>query len=126
MAVETIPTLPSRDLEATAAFYAPLGFAEIARWPGERLILRHDLGIELHFWCNPDEDPTTNEVACYLRFSTATEARALYDDWAATGVPTRGIPRLIPPRETDYGLLEWTLQDPDGTLVNVGGFLAED
>lgn len=122
MGVTSIPILPSRDLDATAAFYAPLGFAAPGRWPGY-LILTHPTGVELHFWEHPDEDPLTNDVACYLRFDTADEVRALHEAWAGTGLPGHGVPRLVAPQATDYGLLEMALVDADGSLVRVGGTL---
>jgi catechol 2,3-dioxygenase-like lactoylglutathione lyase family enzyme len=50
--VQTIPILPSPNLDETAAFYAALGFEEHGRWANEYLILiRSEDGIEFHFWC---------------------------------------------------------------------------
>jgi hypothetical protein len=114
-----IPILPSADFDATAGFYAPLGFAERGRWPGEYLILRRTDGTELHFWSKKDLDPARNDAGCYIRFAAAEGARALHESWAA--VDPR--PRLHPPRETDYGLLEFALIDPHGNLLRVGGAL---
>lgn len=120
MGVTGIPILPSRDLDATAAFYAPLGFTVPGRWPGY-MVLAHGSGMELHVWLHPDEDPLTNDVACYFRFDTAAEVRELHVAWAATGLPGQGVPRLLPPAETDYGLVEVALVDADGSLVRLGG-----
>jgi hypothetical protein len=42
------PILPSRDLEATSAFYERLGFSRSGFWPAQYLIVtRWDIG--LHF-----------------------------------------------------------------------------
>jgi hypothetical protein len=42
------PILPSRDLEATSAFYERLGFSRSGLWPAQYLIVRRwDIG--LHF-----------------------------------------------------------------------------
>jgi hypothetical protein len=118
MSAKTIPILPSKQFDETAHFYAALGFAETGRWPNEYLILRRDDGIELHFWSNPKVDRATNDVACYVRFDTAAEARALYGGWVSS-VPAGG--RLAPPTSTDYGLVEFALIDPHGNLVRIGG-----
>lgn len=70
MAVRTVPIVPSPDLDATGAFYEPLGFAVVGQWRDEYLIVEHPNGIELHFWFNPAEVPATNDVACFIRFDT--------------------------------------------------------
>jgi hypothetical protein len=118
MSAKLIPILPSKSFDESARFYAALGFSETGRWSGEYLILVHEDGLELHFWSNPKVDRKTNDVACYIRFDTAAEARALHDAWApnvALGA------RLDPPTETDYGLTEFALIDPHGNLLRVGG-----
>lgn len=117
----TIPILPSDNFDATADFYTLLGFAELARFPGEYLILEHPTGIELHFWATPTVDPARNESACYVRFPTAAEARLLHKIWASGEQPDAG--RIVPPTTTDYGLLEFAVQDPHGNLVRIGGVL---
>ena len=120
VAATTIPVLPSRSFDDTAAFYARLGFAEQARYPGEYLILSHRLGIELHFWSKPGLAPAATDTGCYVRFATAAEARELHDEWAAVGLDAH---HLLPPEETDYGLLEFAVLDTDRNLVRVGGVL---
>jgi hypothetical protein len=74
--------------------------------------------LELHFWSNPTVDRKTNDVACYIRFDSAAEARALHDAWAPNVAPGA---RLDAPVETDYGLTEFALIDPHGNLLRVGG-----
>ena len=120
MPATTIPIFPSADFDVTAQFYSALGFAERSLWPGKYLTLSGPHGIELHFWFNPKVARSTNEVACYVRFDTADEARALHTQWQ----PHVTAPaRLDPPRSTDYGLLEFALIDPHGNLLRVGGRL---
>jgi catechol 2,3-dioxygenase-like lactoylglutathione lyase family enzyme len=114
-----IPTLPSRDLGATAAFYGGLGFAVESRFGDEYLVLVRD-GLELHFFGCPGVDPATTIAGCYLR---VRDADAFHEAFAAAGVPrgTRGAPRLQgPPQDTDYGLREFALVDPDGNLLRIG------
>jgi hypothetical protein len=118
MSAKTIPILPSRNFDETSRFYAPLGFQERGRWPGEYLILQRDDDIELHFWSKPEVDRAINDVACYIRFASAAEARSLHDQWAPH-VPSEG--RLNPPIDTDYGLLEFALVDLHGNLLRIGG-----
>jgi hypothetical protein len=121
MPLKTIPILPSGNFDETAPFYARLGFVERGRWPEEYLIIkRPGDDLELHFWYNASVDPKKNDVGCYVRWDTAEEARALYDEWAGADVKPG---RLTPPTETDYGLLEFALIDLHGNLVRVGGSL---
>ena len=118
MPPKTIPQLPSSNFDETANFYERLGFREGARWPGEYLILLRDAdGIELHFWSGR-VDPLKNDSSCYVRFDKADEARSLHTEWAAAGLPADGLRDLV---ETDYGLLEFALVDPDANLIRVGG-----
>jgi hypothetical protein len=116
----TIPILPSPDFDETMGFYSTLGFAERSRWPDTYLTISDDRGIELHFWSNDGVDPKTNDVACYVRFTSERVARALHDEWAGLDLAPG---RLHPPRATDYGLLEFALVDPHGNLVRIGGNL---
>ena len=118
MRAKTIPILPSSNFDETSGFYAPLGFAQKGRWPGEYLLLERDDGIELHFWSKAELERATNDVACYIRFESAAEARSLHDEWAPR-VPSGG--RLNPPVDTDYGLLEFALVDLHGNLLRIGG-----
>jgi hypothetical protein len=117
--MKMIPILPSGDFDATEHFYRPLGFVEAGRWANEYLILqRSSDDFELHFWFKPDVDPMTNDVACYVRFETAQEARSLYEEWQRIDL-NRG--RLHAPQKTDYGLLEFALIDGHGNLLRIGG-----
>jgi catechol 2,3-dioxygenase-like lactoylglutathione lyase family enzyme len=116
------PILPSRDLEASAAFYARLGFAEAGRWPEEYLIvMRGEVG--LHFFFAPDVDPFASIAGCYLYVS---DADALFAEWAALGLPDAGIPRLHgAPEDSEYGLREFAAVDLDGNLLRIGSVIAE-
>jgi catechol 2,3-dioxygenase-like lactoylglutathione lyase family enzyme len=112
---DAIPTLPSRDLDATAAFYGALGFTAGDRYPDYLEIWRDD--VELHFFVHADLDPARSDHGCYLRVS---DAEAVYDEWAEVGLPADGIPRLTMPADTDYGMREFVLVDADGSLLKVG------
>jgi catechol 2,3-dioxygenase-like lactoylglutathione lyase family enzyme len=122
MGPQTIPILPSSDFDATAGFYTRLGFEERGRWPQEYLLLaRPGVPFELHFWFAGPFDPKKNDFSCYVRWDTAAEARALYDEWAAIELDDG---RLTEPQATDYGLLEFALIDPHANLIRIGGRIA--
>jgi catechol 2,3-dioxygenase-like lactoylglutathione lyase family enzyme len=111
------PILPSRDLAATSAFYERLGFEEVGLWPGEYLIvMRSEAG--LHFFHSPSSDPYRSDAGCYVYVE---DADSLHAEFSRLDLPREGIPRLHgPPSETDYGLREFALVDPDGNLLRMG------
>jgi catechol 2,3-dioxygenase-like lactoylglutathione lyase family enzyme len=116
MANRATPNLPSRDLQATSAFYTRLGFAEEyldAGW----LILTRD-GATLEFFPFADLDPATNSFSCCLRLD---DVDAFFETCRAAGLPvtTRGWPRLHPPRLEESGLRIGALIDGDATLLRL-------
>ena len=124
MGAVTIPILPSANFDATNAFWSRFGFAELGRWPAEYLILgHHGLGIELHFWHDPDVDRWTNNVGCYVRFATPGEARACRSAWDDVEVPAPGHLGPIVAGPTP-GAVEFPVIDVHGNLVRIGGFPA--
>jgi catechol 2,3-dioxygenase-like lactoylglutathione lyase family enzyme len=111
----TIPVFPVRDIQRTADFYGPLGFAEDDRAP-DYLIVVHPVGIELHFHLEGrwGVGGSAHSGAAYVRFDTAAEARDLYQAWGA-------VAEVSELHETHYGLLEFGLVDPFGNTIDVGG-----
>ena len=114
----TRPILPSADLGATAAFYAPLGFRVLGAWPREYLILAGPDDIELHFWHKPDVDRWTNDVACWIGYPDPAAVRARHAAWAAVGVPAPA--RLNEPDGMAGHLVEFQLIDLHGNLLRLG------
>jgi catechol 2,3-dioxygenase-like lactoylglutathione lyase family enzyme len=116
------PILPSRDLSATASFYARLGFEQSGLWPDEYLILeRGDVG--LHFFFAPDIDPWSSSAGCYLYVS---DVDSLFAEFSRVRLPREGIPRLHgPQRDTDYGMREFAVVDHDGNLLRIGSALPD-
>jgi hypothetical protein len=97
------PAFPSTDLDRTAAFWGRLGFVETARSEEfEYVIVRHPLGLELHFGLDKEFRPSENNACAYLRFSTSDEAVALYEEWATV------MPTIPAPAITSYGMVEWS------------------
>lgn len=110
------PNLPSRDLAATSAFYARLGFVEDYRDPGWLIVTRE--GATLEFFPFVDLDPATSSFGCCLRLD---DVDAFFETCRAAGVPvtTRGWPRLQPPRLEESGLRIGALIDLDATLLRL-------
>jgi hypothetical protein len=122
MGAVTIPILPSADFDVTAGFWSGLGFTETGRWD-DYLILRHaGLGIELHFWADPQVDRWTNDVACYVRFDTPQQAVDAHAGWATAPIPHPAT--LSAPQHESWGAVEFHVIDPHGNLVRLGGFPA--
>ena len=114
----TIPVLPSSDLAGTRSFYEGLGFSMVSHFPGEYLVVRHSAGIEIHFFvAHPGHDPGRNDHGCYIRFSDEGDCDRLYEQWATAGA-SDGI--VHPPVDTDYGLREFAIIDPEGNQLRVG------
>ena len=110
------PNLPSRDLDATAAFYAPLGFAATYHDPGWLILERGTIVLE--FFRDPGVDPATTAARCCLRVD---DLDAVYADCVAAGLTQThvGWPRLHPPKVEDSGLRIGYLVDADGNLVRL-------
>jgi catechol 2,3-dioxygenase-like lactoylglutathione lyase family enzyme len=102
-----IPILPCGDLDRTAVFWARLGFAETDRYPGYLLLNSGD--VELHF-SQPDQPFSPGE--CFIHVG---DARALRN--RAT---TQAVEGVGPIADTDYGLREFVVTDPDGNRVRFG------
>lgn len=110
------PNLPSRDLDATAAFYAALGFATTYGAPGWLILERGSLVLE--FFPDPGLDPATTAAGCCLRVD---DLDGLYADCVAAGLPVThlGRPRLHPPEVEDSGMRIGYLVDADGNLLRL-------
>ncbi len=117
MTVQSIcPILPSRDLDATRAFWDRLGFRDAGERHDDYLILARD-GVELHFFRWPDHDPSQCYVGAYLRVSGPD---ALDTEWGALNLSETGIPRLIRVEDKPWGMRELAVIDPNGNLIRVG------
>jgi hypothetical protein len=55
------------------------------------------------------------------------DAEALHHDWQTFGVPTNPVTgsRLMGVTNTEYGLTEFALVDPNGNLLRIGSPLSE-
>ncbi len=116
MADRTVPNLPSRDLDRTAAFYESFGFVERYRDDRWLILQRGPLGLE--FFLHVDVDPYSSGFQCTVR------VRDLDELWGAirsagVDVATVGFPRLHEPRVEASGLRIGYLVDQDGTQLTL-------
>lgn len=116
MVDQATPNLPSRDFEATSAFYVRLGFVEGFRDDGWMILTRGPVMLE--FFPYPDLEPATSSFGSCLRLDRVDE---FFQACVDAGVPqvTRGWPRLHPPRVEESGLRIGALIDPDGSLLRL-------
>ena len=111
------PIWGSRDLGATEAFYARLGFVTVHR-DGDAYLLMKRGGAELHFEGTPDHDPATSVHQAYLRPS---DVDAFSAEVEALGLPSDpGFPRFLPAEDRPWGMREAVLWDPDGNVIRAG------
>ncbi len=123
MTATTIPILPSADFDATTAFWRAYGFAETGRWPNEYLILvNSDIGIEFHFWPNPNVSRWTNDVGCYVRFASVAAATACHEAWAVVPLVEPASFGALDEGPAGPGSVEFHVIDVHGNLVRLGGF----
>lgn len=109
--------LPSRDFDATEAFYGALGFRR--SWRDDSwMILRRGHAI-IEFFRHPDLIPGESWFSACIR---TDDLGGLLQEYSALGLPDDGIPRLNRDiqRITD-DLRMFALVDPDGTLIRCLG-----
>ena len=107
--------LPSRDFDATTAFYAPLGFTTQYRGDAWMILSRGTAVIE--FFPHPTLRPARSWFSACLRLD---DVDSFFDQARAAGIPDarRGIPRFHPPAPMGE-LTIGALIDRDGSLLRV-------
>jgi catechol 2,3-dioxygenase-like lactoylglutathione lyase family enzyme len=109
------PILPARDIAQTEGFWQRLGFHTVYD-DAEYLLMKRE-GAEVHFFHHPDLDPDRCDHGAYLR---PTDIDALDAEWAALGLPSTGIPRLVRAEDKPWGTRELALLDLNGNLIRAG------
>ena len=106
--------LPSRDLDATAAFYQALGFT--VRFKDEGWMILDRGPLELEFFPMPELDPKQSWFSACFRVD---DLDALYASFLTAGLSNdcRATPRMTPPQTESFGLRLFALVDPDGSLI---------
>jgi hypothetical protein len=130
MAETTVPMLPCRTLPPVLDFYRALGF-EVTfeqRSPNPYAVVERG-GVQLHFFGMRRYDPTQSYSTCYVH---TDDVDTLYETFragirAAYGrVPTRGLPRIGPLKDTTHGMRQFLMSDPGGNCVRVGQPISDD
>lgn len=112
-----IPILPSRAVNATAAFYKRLGFDGGAHeFDANYAILRRG-AVELHFFTHMELVPAESSAGCYIR---VTDVESFYRSCSSSQLPSKGIPRMETLEDKPWGLREFAIVDPDGNLLRIG------
>ncbi|MDF2047765.1 bleomycin resistance protein [Microbacterium sp. Kw_RZR3] len=116
MTDRAVPNLPSRDFDATIAFYGGFGFEQDYRDEGWLILRRGELSLE--FFPFADLDPASSSFMCSIRVDDVDE---LYRRITAAGVveKTVGFPRVHPVATQPSGLRIGNLIDIDGTQLNL-------
>lgn len=129
MGERTIPILPCRDLDVTAAFYEALGFVVTYRQvrPNPYMSVQRG-GLDLHFFALEDFDPESSMGSAIV---LVADPGALFDAFAAGlrsafgKLPITGIPRITRPRRKQGMAGGFTVVDPGGNWLRVSS-LSED
>jgi catechol 2,3-dioxygenase-like lactoylglutathione lyase family enzyme len=110
--------LPARDMDATEAFYAALGFATAWKDAGWMILRRGPL--ELEIFAHPEVDKWSS---CFSACIRVADPDALHRDWSLVGLPTdaKAIPRLTGFFTPGAAPRMFALVDPDGSLLRVMG-----
>ncbi|MFF8386977.1 bleomycin resistance protein [Streptomyces kanasensis] len=124
MSEKTIPILPCRALRPVLDFYTALGFTVTfeQRSPNPYAVVERG-GIQLQFFAMKQYEPAGSYSTCYV---LTDDVDGLHEAFraglkAAYGkVPTRGLPRLGPVRDTSHGMRQFLMTDPGGNCVRVG------
>jgi catechol 2,3-dioxygenase-like lactoylglutathione lyase family enzyme len=111
-----IPILPSRSLNDTLAFYRRLGFEGKIHSHGDYAILTRG-SVELHFFTHRELRPAESSAGCYIRVA---DVESIQQAFASAGLPRKGIPRQDALQDKPWGMREFAIVDPDGTLVRIG------
>ena len=112
-----IPTLPSRSVSNTVAFYKRLGFeGGVHEFNNSYAILCRG-AVELHFFTYEELVPAESSAGCYIR---VLDVEKIYRECLSIQLPKLGIPRMEPLENKPWGLREFAIIDPDGNLLRIG------
>jgi hypothetical protein len=114
---KVIPIFISHNLQATIAFYSKLGFEINQDFIGRNYLIAKHLDIEFHFQLDCNFDPKCNYNMCYIR---SENAQFIFDNWNKIGLKKNGIPRLENYETKPWGMKEFAIIDPSGTLIRIG------
>ena len=110
------PIVPVGDLEVALERYARLGFTAQGYKGPERYGFVDYGPVSMHLTETPGHDPKTAASAVYLYVA---DPDAVYSAWTAAEPGGH----FHPPRDTPWGMREFSYVDPDGTLHRIGKIL---
>lgn len=115
MLTEVHPKLPMRDRELTYEFYVKqLGFEPVEGFEYPDYFMLKKDQVELHFFLFEALNPLENYAQIYLRVSDIETLYQFYLDAGITIHPS--APLQLKP----WGVKEFSLLDPDHTLLTFG------
>ncbi|WP_299202243.1 VOC family protein [uncultured Tateyamaria sp.] len=118
---QACPILPSRDFDATQAFYAQLDFDTWYKDDGYLLMNRDK--VELHFFSKADHAPETCDHGVYIR---PKDVDAFSDELVKLDLPRAdAFPKFMPVEDKPWGMREAALWDPDGNLLRIGEVISD-
>jgi catechol 2,3-dioxygenase-like lactoylglutathione lyase family enzyme len=108
-----VAIVPCSDLDTSEAFYNRLGFIRAPGSPEDYRMLTNDRGDEIHLTQAPEGwlVPGCNPFGLYLRTADVDALAARFDGQTVGGRR---------PENKPWGMYEFALSDPDGTLVRIG------
>lgn len=122
--------LPCRTIQPVLDFYTALGF-EVTfqqRSPNPYAVVERG-GIQLHFFGMKRYEPTESYSTCYIRTDDVDGLHEAFRSGlkAAYGaIPTRGLPRIGPVKDTSHGVRQFLLTDPGGNCLRIGQQTSQD
>ncbi|WEV26895.1 VOC family protein [Streptomyces sp. 71268] len=124
MTETTTPVFPCRSIPETLDFYRAIGFETTFEQtsPNPYAVVQRG-AISLHFFGMRRHDPATSYSTCLISTDAVDALHAAFRAGlrAAYGrVPTRGIPRIGPLRDTTYGVRQFLVTDPGGNCLRIG------
>ncbi|QKW50783.1 bleomycin resistance protein [Streptomyces buecherae] len=124
MTETTTPVFPCRSIPETLDFYRALGF-EVSfeqTSPNPYAVVQRG-AIALHFFGMRRHDPAASYSTCLISTDAVDALHAAFRAGLRTAygrVPTRGIPRIGPLRDTTYGVRQFLVTDPGGNCLRIG------
>lgn len=112
-----IPTLPSRSINETVAFYNRLGFEGGPHEFADSYAILRRGSVELHFFTHKELVPAHSSAGCYIR---VLDVEMIYRECSSAKLPRQGIPRMEELGSKPWGLREFAIVDPDGNLLRIG------
>ncbi|MFJ6382345.1 bleomycin resistance protein [Kitasatospora sp. NPDC092039] len=130
MSETTIPIMPCRTIQPVLDFYTTLGF-EVTfqqKSPNPYAAVQRG-GIQLHFFGMKHYEPAESFSTCIVR---TDDVDGLHETFrtrlkAAYGrVPSRGLPRIGPLKDTSHGVRQFLMTDPGGNCIRFGQQVSDD